>query len=156
MSSQQIEISEAIAAVEDALAHLNAAHGQLKSAGNWGLFDMFGGGGFVTLIKHSKMAGAQRELEASQAAIARLARELQDVEGVTALGPDVGEFLTFADFLFDNPFVDMYVQSKIADARDRVEQAIAECEGVRERLLSLQRPDRSGNGGLPAQTDIQA
>ena len=149
MASQQIEIAEALSAVDDALEHLDAAYGKLKSAGNWGLFDMFGGGGLVTLIKHSKMDAAQRELEASQTAIARLARELQDVEGLASLGPDVGGFLTFADFLFDNPFVDMYVQAKISEARGRVEQAISECEVVRERLLALQRPDRSGGTGLP-------
>lgn len=149
MAGQQIEIAEALDAVQAALDRLHAAHHELRSASNWGWFDMFGGGGLVTLLKHNKMARAQQELEAAQAAIARLARELQDVEGVRALGPDVGGFLTFADFLFDNPFVDMFVQQRIGEAKGRVERAIAECEGVRDRLLNLQCPNRAGDGGLP-------
>ena len=59
-------------------------------------------------------------------------------------------FMSFADFLFDNAFVDMLVQQKIGEARRRVADAIAQCEDVRSRLQSLQRPNRSGDdSGLP-------
>ena len=49
------EMREAILAGERALSSLRSAQEKLNSAGNWGLLDMFGGGMFSTLIKHSKM-----------------------------------------------------------------------------------------------------
>ena len=54
MARQDIEIDEALTAVEDALNCLDAAARDLKSAGNWGWFDIFGGGFFSSLIKHDK------------------------------------------------------------------------------------------------------
>ena len=111
---------------------------------------MFGGGGFVTLIKHGKLEGAQYELEQAQLALARLSDELRDVEGFAGIGVDMGGFMSFADFLFDNAFVDMLVQQKISEARRRVADAIAQCEDVRARLMALRRPNRAGDdGGLP-------
>ena len=148
--SQEIEIEEALRAVDGAQQHLEAAARQFKSAGNWGLFDMFGGGGFATLIKHGKLEAAQFELEQAQRALTRLSDELRDVEGFAGIGVDMDGFMSFADFLFDNAFVDMLVQQKIGEARRRVADAIAQCEDVRSRLQSLQRPNRSGDdGGLP-------
>lgn len=73
MARQDIEIDEALTAVEDALNCLDAAARDLKSAGNWGWFDIFGGGFFSSLIKHDKMQAAQRHLSAAQASLARLA-----------------------------------------------------------------------------------
>lgn len=61
--------------------------------------------GFLTsLLKNDKMQTAQRHLSAARAALARLADELDDVQGLAGLGPDVGDFLLAADWLFDNAF----------------------------------------------------
>ena len=35
----------------------------LNSAKNWGLVDMFGGGFFTTMLKHSKMDQAKQNME---------------------------------------------------------------------------------------------
>ena len=150
MSRQDIEVQEALDAVDEALDHLHAAADQLGSAGRWGWFDMFAGGGLSSFVKHSKMSGAQQELRLAQIAIARLAEELRDVQGFTAIGPEVGDFLTFADFLFDNPFVDALVQQKIREAQMRVDKAIRDCERVREGLLGYMKPHRGSEGGLPS------
>lgn len=149
MAYRDIEVQEAIDAVDDALNHLRSASEKLGSAGRWGWFDVFVGDGLTSLIKHGKMRDAQMELQRAQTSMVRLASELRDVEGFAALGPDVGDFLTFADFLFDNPFVDMFVQQKIGEAQDRVEDAIRNCERMRSQLVSLQRPNRAGGNGLP-------
>ena len=148
--SQEIEIDEALGAVEDALGCLDAAARDLKSAGNWGWFDIFGGGFLTSMLKHGKMETAQRHLSAAQAALGRLADELNDVEGFAGLGPDVGDFLLTADWLFDNAFMDAMVQQRIIESQNRVEQAIAQCEQVRDQLLALKRPNRSAGDGLPS------
>lgn len=149
MARQDIEIDEALTAVEDALNCLDAAARDLKSAGNWGWFDIFGGGFFSSLIKHDKMQAARRHLSAAQASLARLADGLDDVQGFAGLGPDVGDFLLTADWLFDNAFMDAMVQQRIMESKGRVDKAISQCEQVRDQLLSLKRLNRGANNGLP-------
>ncbi|WP_331836869.1 hypothetical protein [Erysipelothrix piscisicarius] len=53
MTEQYAEIQEAIQAGEQLLYQLEQSRAQLKKASDWGLFDMFGGGMFVTMIKHN-------------------------------------------------------------------------------------------------------
>ena len=55
------EKREAIEAGRRALNSLQAAKENLNSAKNWGLVDMFGGGFFTTMLKHSKMDQAKRK-----------------------------------------------------------------------------------------------
>lgn len=150
MARQEIEIDEALGAVEDALDCLDAAARDLKSAGNWGWFDIFGGGFLTSMLKHDKMQTAQRHLVAAQEALARLADELHDVEGFAGLGPDVSDFLLAADWLFDNAFMDAMVQQRIIESQDRVAKAVSQCEQVRDQLLALKRPNRSAGDGLPS------
>lgn len=149
MARQEIEIDEALGAVDDALDCLDAAARDLRTAGNLGWFDIFGGGFLTSLFKHDKMQAAQRHLSAAQAALARLADELNDVQGFAGLGPDVGNFLLAADWLFDNAFMDAMVQQRILESQNRVAQAISQCEQVREQLLALKRPNRAAGNGLP-------
>lgn len=150
MARQEIEIDEALGAVEDALGCLDAAARDLKSAGNWGWFDFFGGGFLASMLKHGKMETAQRHLVAAQEALARLADELHDVEGFAGLGPDVSDFLLAADWLFDNAFMDAMVQQRIIESQDRVAKAVSQCEQLRDQLLALKRPNRSAGDGLPS------
>lgn len=98
------------------------------------------------MLKHDKMQRAQRHLAAAQAALVRLADELDDVQGFAGLGPDVGDFLLTADWLFDNAFMDAMVQQRIMESQNRVAQAIAQCEQLRDQLLALQRPARVQTG----------
>ena len=75
------EISEAISAADDALYQLRAADKRLKSARNWGLVDIFGGGGGLIsgIAKHSKMSSAKREIDEARFALQKFSRELRDV-----------------------------------------------------------------------------
>ena len=128
------EIQEAVAAGERALDSLRAAEKSLNSAGGWGLFDMFGGGMFSTMIKQSKINDARGELEAARYALRSFEKELQDVSRAVDLRIDLGSFLSFADFFFDNFFVDWMVQDRINKARDQVRDAIWKVENVMREL----------------------
>lgn len=149
MAHREIEIDEALAAVEDALDCLDAAARDLKSARSWGLLDMLGGGFWISAFKQGRMQAAQEHLNAAQRALSRLADELNDVQGFSGIGPDVGDFLLAADWLFDNVFMDAMVQQRIVESRERVAQAIVQCEDVRDQLLALRRPNRGAGNGLP-------
>ncbi len=98
------EIREAIEAADEALYHLENANGYLRSAGNWGLLDIFGGGLISGLVKHNKMGNAEAEIDAAKRALQRFSKELRDVSGYCSI--HIGDFLTFADFFFDGLVAD--------------------------------------------------
>lgn len=59
-------MKEAMDAGERALATLRSAQEKLNSVSNWGVFDMFGGGLFSTIMKRSKMTDAQNLMETAK------------------------------------------------------------------------------------------
>ena len=128
------EMKEALDAGERALSSLRKAQEKLNSAGNWGLFDMFGGGLFSTIMKRSKMDDAQQLMEAAKTDLKRFQRELKDVNIPLDLRMEVGSFLSFADFFFDGFVVDYLVQSKISEAKEQVSDAIIRVEQILNEL----------------------
>ncbi|MCD8118416.1 MAG: hypothetical protein LUE29_02800 [Lachnospiraceae bacterium] len=131
------EISEARYAAQQALSYLRAAQQDLKSAGNWGLVDILGGGMLMTFMKRSKMNRAQQNLEQARYALHRLQKEMRDVDRIADIRIDVGDFLSFADYFFDGVVADWLVQSKISDARRQVDDAIRKVEGILNQLSRL-------------------
>lgn len=131
------EIAEAIDAGERALYSLNAAAEKLGSARNWGLVDLFGGGFITDLIKHSKMRDATGYIEEAKRDLKIFQRELRDVRVPTDIRLDVGDFLTFADFFFDGLVADYMVQSRIAEARREVEDAVSRVQYLLMELKQL-------------------
>ena len=122
------EVREAVQAGERALQSLYAAREQLNSAKNWGLFDIFGGGFFASMIKHSKLDGASASLEEARYHLQIFQRELSDVCIPQELHINVNGFLSFADFFLDGLIADSLVQSRINDAREQVDDAIERVE----------------------------
>ncbi len=135
MSNEQ-EIREAIQAADTALFHLRNAQQKLRSAKNWGIYDLLGGGFFSTLIKHSKMDRARDEVEAARNAVCRFSRELSDVAGSAQFEMDTDDFLTFADYFFDGFLADYMVQSRIGRAREQIDSAIFRISRIRDQLSS--------------------
>ena len=133
----RIEINEAIAAADDALFYLQKADDSMNSAKNWGLFDMFGGGLISTFVKHDKMDNAQRDVDNAKIALQKLGRELDDLDEMMDIEIQVDSFASFADYIFDDFFSDWYVQSKIGEAKARIEEAITKVRQVQARLKSL-------------------
>ncbi len=133
------EISEAKNAGKEALADLYQASEKLSSAGNWGLWDMFGGGFVSTMVKHSKMDDASELMESAKKKLQRFQRELRDVQVPAEFSMEIGGFLTFADYFFDGFVSDWMVQSKIGKAKEEVEDAIRRVESI---LLQLERMEQ--------------
>ena len=128
------EMKEALDAGERALSSLRMAQKKLNSAGNWGLFDMFGGGLFSTIIKRSKMDDAHELMETAKLDLKRFQKELKDVNVPLDKRMEVGSFLSFADFFFDGFVADYLVQSKISDAKEQVLDAIIRVEQILNEL----------------------
>ena len=129
---QRIETEEAIAAADEALYHLNGAKKYLKSAGNWGIYDMIGGGFISGLIKHGKIESAEEEIEVAKEALETFAEELRDVSGYSSVHID--SFLKFGDLVFDGFLMDALVQHEIGKAKAQCDEAINYVERIREEL----------------------
>lgn len=130
----RMEIMEAVTAGERALRSLYAAQEKLNSAGNWGILDLFGGGFLTGMIKHSKIGDASVHIETARNDLQIFQRELKDVDVPMNIRMEIGGFLSFADFFFDGFIADYLVQSKIADARNQVDDAIQRVESLLEKL----------------------
>ena len=127
-------MKEAMDAGERALATLKSAQEKLNSASNWGIFDMFGGGLFSTIMKRSKMSDAQNLMETAKKDLKLFQKELKDVNVPLDLRIEVGSFLSFADFFFDGFVADYLVQSKITEAKEQVSDAIFRVEQILREL----------------------
>jgi hypothetical protein len=130
------EIGEAVAAGNDVLAGLDAVISDFKSASNWGIVDLVGGGIIITAVKHSKIDRAKAGISEVQSRIGRFQRELADLKA----GPDsprrieISSFEKFADFLFDGLIFDWIVQSKIQRSLAAAREMRAKVEGIVESL----------------------
>lgn len=117
------EIQEAILAAEKTLKY-TIAEGELKSAKNWGFFDMAGGGFVTTMFKRGKMDHAETALTNARDSMKNLRKELADVDEVVGIDLEIDGFISFADFFLDNVFVDWMVQSKINKALTQVREGM--------------------------------
>lgn len=133
--SRRKELKEAIQAGNNLMRGLEGVKENLTSAGNWGMWDMLGGGLLSTAMKHSKIDEAKHEINRVQSLLNIFHRELKDVgEVIDVRNIEIGSFLTFADYFFDGLFVDWSVQSKINEAKDRVYETIHKVRGIMGKL----------------------
>ena len=131
---EERELREAIAAADAALASLERADSLLRSARNWGIFDIVGGGFLSGLIKRSKMRDAQAEMEDARQRLLCFRRELADVDRIIDPGFANFDLTAFGDLFLDGFLFDLLAQGKIADARRQVETAMSEVRRIRARL----------------------
>lgn len=136
-SNYRREVDEAIRAGYQARSSLLQAKDCLKSAGNWGLLDMFGGGLFTTFVKRTRMNDAEQLVQQARSDLKRFGKELADVESIADFHVETGNFLTFADYFLDSFLMDWLVQSKIRDAEKQVDDAIAQVEKILRQLGEL-------------------
>lgn len=140
-----VEMNEAIIAGKQALHSMKMARESLKSAGNWGIADMFGGGFIVGMMKHSRLDEAEQRLEEAKQQMCRFQKELRDVELPCEIHVHVDGFLTFADFFFDGIVADWLVQSKINHAKQELDEAIVYVERIVADLQSWEKQYMLGN-----------
>lgn len=125
------EREEAIEAGERALVSLKEARNHISGAKGLGIWDILGGGTFVSLAKHYKISRAKDAIYRAKDDLQDFCRELRDVQ--MDLDVDIGGFLTLFD-LMDNFLADILVQSRLSDAGRRLDEAIYK---VGECLRSL-------------------
>ncbi|RED30624.1 hypothetical protein [Paenibacillus sp. VMFN-D1] len=134
LSVQLKELKEAVRAGEAVLEDLERADDSLGSAGNWGTYDMLGGGMISTHMKHSRIDEAMEHIESAQFSLRRFGKELKDVQMALDIEIGIGSFLKFSDYFFDGFISDWLVQGRIRDTQDEVQEKISEVERIVRRL----------------------
>ena len=118
------EIREAIDAGNLTLMYLNNAKNELSSASNFGIADLLGFDLIGGIGKHMKIDKAKQQMEMAKNQVIAFQRELKDVSAVVNFQVNISEFLTLADFFFDGLIADFWVQSKIGEAKNQIDNAI--------------------------------
>jgi hypothetical protein len=145
LGSAEKEVGEAIASGQELLKGLEGVVDSLKSARDWGTWDLIGGGILATAVKHSRIDDAQAGMHEVQALLSRFQRELGDVTAETVPAADITEFEHFADYFLDGLIMDWIVQSKI-------QRSLSQVEDVRGRVgeivaaLKAQQRELKGQG----------
>lgn len=130
------EIQEALLATEKALNVIPKVIEDLKEAKNYANWDMLGGGTMITYLKRQKMNKAKLGIVEINYALDKLKRELKDLK--PDLLPTEIAFNTsweFADYFFDNIFVDMKIRSRIADAYNAMISLFDSLMLLKEKLI---------------------
>ena len=139
LSSERKEFREAVAAGKSAVVALKEVSAALRSAANWGTWDMMGGGMLATMAKHSKIDAAKRCAHNAQRKLGRFQEELADADKRLRVSLEMDGFSKFADFFFDGLIADWMVQSKIKNATSSCSTAIAKVEAVIRTCEQRQR-----------------
>ena len=126
---------KAVNIINRLLPLLDEAERNLSSARNWSIFDVLGGGFIVDLFKHSKLSKAQGNMEQVNSLMNELSCILRGINIPADCTMEVGNFVTFADFLFDGFFVDAYVTSKIMGSIDQVRKMKTKLSYLKKYLL---------------------
>lgn len=130
------EREEAITAGERALISLKEARSHISGAKGFGIWDLLGGGSFVSLAKHYKISRAKDAVYRAKLDLQNFCRELRDVQ--MNLDINIGDFLTIFD-LMDSFFADILVQSRLSDAGRRLDDAIFRVEECLRSLRWIQQ-----------------
>jgi tetratricopeptide (TPR) repeat protein len=136
LENHKRELIEAIEAARKVEMSLNGAKECLKSAKNWGTYDMLGGGLIATSIKHDRIDSAKSALEAVEYNVKNLKRELKDLDEDFSARIDISHCLKMADFFWDTIFVDMSVQEHIKDGLNQVDSSLYKIDKLINDLKS--------------------
>lgn len=99
---------------------LSKVESNLKSARNWGLYDIVGGKTLVGIVKHRKIRNAESNLKKVKRELLTLERDLDRLSLPINSKINPGTIITFMDIFLDFTFADLYTQIKISDALKNV------------------------------------
>ncbi len=139
MKDEQTEIAEAVDAgmkVREKLAETQEA---LSKAKNWGAADMIGGGPFTTAIKHGHIDDAKQASHDAQRLLRKFSYELNDIGQSFQADMNISGGLTFADYFLDGLIVDWFVQDKINQSAEQVDEMHGQVERTLVQLEELNR-----------------
>ena len=132
------EISEALAAGNEASTAANIVLEHLSDAEGWGTWDLLGGGLLADIAKHEALDEAQRAVNVLQTKLRSFKTELVDVQVEADMQVTMDGFLGFADFFFDGFFADYAVMDHIEQSTAQVRDTKNQIKSIMDKLHSMQ------------------
>lgn len=122
LMSRKKELLEARSALERALTQVILVKKEVQSAQNWGLFDIFAGDFFISLLKQNKITRVNEYMEQLKQTLVQAQKELADInmELLTDISNTSSDY--FWDVWFDNIFTDFRVQGQLDKVADQLEK----------------------------------
>ena len=130
VSVNRVAVGEALNITNELIPLVEKTEKHLSSARNWSFLDVLGGGLLVDLIKHSKLGNASQTMDRVNVLMQRLQKVLGSINMPQDYTMNVGGFLTFADFFFDNALLDAFMTTKILSSINQVRD-------LKQRLYTL-------------------
>ena len=127
------ERMEARIAGEKALNSLLQAQERLRSARNWGIYDMLGGKFLSSLIKQKRIRETQMYISQAREDLRAFGRELRDLKDLD-MQLETRDLLGFADLFFDGFLADVLMQKRIQDALTDLNRATEKVRSILRRL----------------------
>lgn len=125
------EIKEAYSVGSKLIIEVNYAKDELRSAKNWGIFDIAGGDMMSSIVKHNKIKKANNKFYNITELINDFNKELKDINLSNLSFSKTSMTL---DLFFDNIFTDILVQNKINDALNSSEELKIKVERIMNEL----------------------
>lgn len=111
---------------------------RLKSARNWGIYDIMGGGFLSSIFKHSKVNKAEALLQDVRNKLGQLQKELGQIQLNVDPQLRISGFEKFLDIAFDNIISDWLVQSKIRNTRKEVSRLQSDVQEIIRALDEIE------------------
>ena len=131
------EINKAIEYGKAAYQSLLEAYKFLDDASDWGLFDIFGGGLFTDFMKHSYINYARNMIDCAKNNLLKFEEELEVIDIIPDLEIDIDGVFVFFDFVDDSLLANVLVESKINDAKNRIDEVADLVKNTLHRLENL-------------------
>lgn len=106
---------------------------------------------FSNIMKHDHLDSAQQKVNQLQLQLRRFKTELADVKISADVKVNFEGFTKFADFFFDNLFVDWEIKDRIGRSRQSVENIIRQIEDALERLRKMMQSQKDEKEWLEKQ-----
>ncbi len=137
IENQIKEIKEAIAAGQICQRTVKEVESSLNSADGWATYDMFGGGMISSMIKHERLDEAQSKVNLLQIQLRKFKTELADIKVSADIKVNFEGFTRFADFFFDNLFMDWEIKDQIDRSKQSVKLTAAQIEESLNKLEEM-------------------
>ena len=86
-------------------------------------------------MKHSEVDKAQKKIALLKINLYKFQKEVQDVQGFQINTVKLSDGTVAMDYLFDNIFTNMFVQSKIRESEKSLQQAKRRIDQIMDSLL---------------------
>lgn len=133
------EIQEAREAGWQAKQALEKALENMRNASVWGVLDLLGGNLLSGMMKYHKLDHAQEYIEQAKLTIRKFQKELRDIHLPADMQININGFIRAADYLCDNVFVDIFVQSKIKKSIEKMEYVENQIDLILEELNRIEQ-----------------